>query len=169
MPLALAVIDIDRFKSVNDDHGHDVGDVILKGVAARIREAVEGKGRAYRYGGEEIVAILPNMTLEEALPVAERIRSSVETTRFESLLRAITVSIGLAAFPQHGGDPQALFRAADQALFSALWRLCYAAIRTSTLTLCIPRNAPSPSHMSSCFFPGCVRLPLGCGLHPHFL
>lgn len=119
MPLALAVIDIDRFKSVNDDHGHDVGDVVLKGVAARIQEAVEGKGRAYKYGGEEIVVIFPNMTLEEALPVTARVRSSVETVRFEPLTRPITVSIGIAAFPQHGGDQQALFRAADQAVLSA--------------------------------------------------
>lgn len=110
MPLVLAVIDIDLFKSVNDDHGHDVGDIVLRGIAARIQEAVEGKGRAYKYGGEEMVVILPNTTLEEALPVAGRIRSSVETARFEPLTRAVTISIGIASFPQHGGDPQTLDR-----------------------------------------------------------
>lgn len=119
LPLALFVIDVDRFKSVNDEHGHDVGDAVLKGVAGRIQQAVEGKGRAYRYGGEEIVVIFPNMTLEEALPVAERIRSSVEAGRIEPLTRAITVSVGLASFPRHGQDPQTLFRAADQAVLSA--------------------------------------------------
>ena len=118
-PLALLVIDVDHFKSVNE-HGHEVGDAVLRGVAGQIQAVVEGKGKVYRYGGgDEIVVILPNSALEEATPVAERVRRTVELARFEPLDSPVTISVGVAVFPEHGGEAQALFKAADQALLLA--------------------------------------------------
>jgi PleD family two-component response regulator len=72
--------DVDHFKSFNDTHGHDIGDQVLKLVAARLAE-VEGGGRAFRYGGEEFTVLFPDLSLEEALPHLEAIRASVESYR----------------------------------------------------------------------------------------
>ena len=74
---ALAMGDVDHFKSFNDTHGHDIGDQVLKLVAARLAE-VEGGGRAFRYGGEEFTVLFPDLTLAEAMPHLEAVRASIE-------------------------------------------------------------------------------------------
>lgn len=119
VPLALIVLDIDSFKRINDELGHDVGDQALSAVAGEMSKIVRGKGGAYRYGGEELMVILQNASLQEALPVAERIRAGIEALRLEPIGRQITVSAGVAEFPSNAPDTASLFREADQAMYRA--------------------------------------------------
>src|SRR5439155_1589519 len=78
---AVAMVDVDRFKHFNDRYGHDAGDQVLRMVAARLA-AVEGGGKAYRYGGEEFAVLFPGKGAEECLPHLEQLRETVETSRF---------------------------------------------------------------------------------------
>lgn len=116
-PLSLAMVDIDKFKGINDTHGHQKGDVVLAAVAARLMQVVEPKGRIYRYGGEEFLAVLPNHTVEEAIAVAERARRDLESTPSAGI--AVTVSIGISTLPIHGSDSPTLIACADRALYDA--------------------------------------------------
>jgi len=119
-PLSAMVLDIDFFKRVNDDHGHDVGDEILQGFASRMKRVVRSADLVCRFGGEEFVIVMPETRRDIAKRIAERVRAAVAGTPFpirggaETL--PITVSIGLAE--SHGGEPpEALFKRADQALY----------------------------------------------------
>lgn len=116
-PLSLILIDIDHFKSVNDTHGHQVGDAVLEGVAAAIAAVAEGKGKAYRYGGEEIIVVLRNYTAQEAIGVAERMRVAVETASPSGI--PVTASFGVSAYPDHAEETKHLFTAADAAVYDA--------------------------------------------------
>lgn len=118
-PLGLVVLDLDRFKDVNDRHGHQVGDEVLVGVAEQLNRVFRGKGSAYRYGGEEIAVLLPNHTVDEATVVAERVRRELEQATLSSKQLKITGSLGVACFPEHGTDAGALFKAADDAVYEA--------------------------------------------------
>lgn len=118
LPAACLMIDLDNFKSFNDNHGHDAGDAVLKAAAASVRNTLGSKGTCYRYGGEEIVVILPNYTRAEAVPLAERIRITVASIELTGLPR-ITVSIGVGLTESVGYKPEDLFRAADNALYAA--------------------------------------------------
>lgn len=119
---ALLMIDLDGFKSINDRHGHLVGDHYLRAVARAIREQLRGADMPCRYGGDEFALLLPETDMPGACTIAERIRKAVshlETDADGVLLRG-TVSIGLAAFPDHGkGDAKSLMRHADEALYRA--------------------------------------------------
>ncbi|HLX81426.1 MAG TPA: GGDEF domain-containing protein [Burkholderiales bacterium] len=138
----LAMGDVDHFKSFNDTHGHDIGDQVLKLVAARLAE-VGGGGRAFRYGGEEFTVLFDGATLAEALPHLEAIRASVEAYRMAvrgegrpkekekgEKLRApdsqppdkmlsVTISIGAAEPAAEAGTPALVLKAADEALYRA--------------------------------------------------
>ena len=95
-PLSLVMLDIDRFKEVNDRHGHLAGDDVLRGVAAAIREEVRGDELFARYGGEEFAVVLPETVLEDAARFCERVRAKVETQTFawkEHVLH-VTISVG---------------------------------------------------------------------------
>jgi diguanylate cyclase (GGDEF)-like protein len=121
--LALLVIDIDHFKQINDRFGHQRGDAILAELANRVVTETRAQvDTVARYGGEEFVLILPETPLEGAMVVAEKVRTSIAETPFggegEEPI-TVTVSIGIAVFPQHGAKPQTLIRAADQALYEA--------------------------------------------------
>lgn len=116
-PVALAVVDVDDFKSVNDRHGHDGGDEVLVHVADRLRRSVRETDAIYRLGGEEFAVVMPGTTLEQARHVAERIRFTVAVSRRD--LPPVTVSVGLAAAPAQGDTLDQLFRAADGALYAA--------------------------------------------------
>ncbi len=119
--LSLVVIDIDHFKRINDTHGHATGDVILARLAGRISRSLRKYDSAYRYGGEEIVVLLPRTRLKEAVTIAERLRSTVESQRFRAAsggLVSATVSLGVAQY-RPGDDPQGLFERADQRLYRA--------------------------------------------------
>ncbi len=118
-PLTLLMIDLDHFKRVNDRCGHLVGDQVLKRTAILIKSGCTGKGSCYRYGGEELVVLLPNHGVEEATPIAERIRRSIHEENFVSCPERITVSIGLATFPETTQDCGRLSKDADFALYEA--------------------------------------------------
>jgi diguanylate cyclase (GGDEF)-like protein len=118
-PLALVMVDIDHFKSVNDTFGHAAGDEALIAIASVLKRTSEGKGAAYRYGGEEMCLLLPNFDSGEAVGLAERARREIATLRFESVKRQVTASFGVAVFPHDVSDPAKLFETADRALYAA--------------------------------------------------
>jgi two-component system cell cycle response regulator len=121
-PMAVLILDIDRFKSVNDSHGHEAGDEVLRAFAARLREEVRGEDRVGRYGGEEFVVLMPDTGADSALGAAERIRHAVENRRFgiDGGARTIplTISAGIAEL-EPGDTVQSLLRRADEALYAA--------------------------------------------------
>jgi diguanylate cyclase (GGDEF)-like protein len=118
-PLGLAMMDLDHFKKVNDENGHPVGDEVLLAAAQIVVRCVRGKGKAYRYGGEEIALLLPNHVVDEAAAVAERIRRELGAAPISSRRLAITASFGVAAVPAHATSPKALLEKADAALYQA--------------------------------------------------
>ncbi|NPV75548.1 MAG: diguanylate cyclase [Anaerolineae bacterium] len=119
---AVVMADIDHFKLFNDSYGHQAGDVLLQGLSACLVSSVRGEDIVCRYGGEEFVIVLPEISLEKACQRMEEIRRTVSRLVVEyrgQSLGGITVSIGVAAFPLHGGDASALLLAADRALYIA--------------------------------------------------
>ncbi len=121
-PLAVVMIDLDRFKAVNDTYGHPTGDVILYETARIIRETAREIDMVGRYGGEEFIAILPNTAEEEASKFAERVRAAVEGYVFRDEANEVrmTASSGVASFPGIDSDtPEALLKRADEALYVA--------------------------------------------------
>jgi diguanylate cyclase (GGDEF)-like protein len=120
---SMMVIDIDHFKRVNDTYGHQRGDSVLIEVARRMVGVVRVQvDTLARYGGEEFVLILPETAQDGARVVAEKIRDSIgsEPIGHEGEEPVtVTVSIGLATFPEHGTAPRGLIRAADQAMYEA--------------------------------------------------
>jgi diguanylate cyclase (GGDEF)-like protein len=127
LPLSAIMIDIDHFKNFNDKWGHDTGDRVLRHVSTIIRGSVRYRGEAYRYGGEEITVLLPNVLSDEASETAERIRQSVYNSPLKNQSRAddgslsvplsVSISLGVSTFPSVAGSE--LLVAADQALYDA--------------------------------------------------
>ena len=121
-PVSVLMADVDRFKEYNDAYGHTAGDVILKEIAKVIRSVVPSDGMSARYGGEEFAVLLPKTKRPHAADVAERIRRGVETSvqaRGRGSPRPVTVSIGVASFPDDAQADLELIRAADQRLYQA--------------------------------------------------
>lgn len=121
-PLSLLLLDIDNFKSVNDTHGHQAGDAYLEALAGLIVSSVRQVDIAARYGGEEMAIILPNTGTANAMALAERLRSTVESLEvpFEELTILRTISIGVSTYvPGSVKDPDELLVAADKALYAA--------------------------------------------------
>ena len=117
---SLLIMDIDHFKHVNDTFGHGIGDQVIKLVAATIQRNIRTElDIPGRYGGEEFTILMPEADSERAVMVAERIRQAIESTDVSHLVtgRNITVSVGVATFPQHGTKPKELMEAADIALY----------------------------------------------------
>lgn len=120
-PVSFLMVDLDRFKTVNDTYGHLVGDVVLREVAQQIQRSVREMDLVGRYGGEEFEVVLPEADLELGLQIAERIRLAVEAAvirAYDEEVR-ITVSIGVAVFPNDAGTPSDLIERADEALYRA--------------------------------------------------
>lgn len=120
-PLALMMVDIDRFKTINDAHGHQAGDQVLISLGARLASMARSGDVACRFGGEEFILVLPGMALETASSRAEELRASFASTvvtHAEVRLRA-TLSIGIAIYPDHGLTADELIRNADVALYLA--------------------------------------------------
>jgi diguanylate cyclase (GGDEF)-like protein len=116
-PLGVIFVDVDRFKKVNDEHGHQKGDQVLAEVARRLTTCTKGKGAVYRYGGEEVVIVLPNHDLNESLALAERCRVSLECDLVAGLF--ITASFGVSVFPDKALSPEQLIETADKAMYDA--------------------------------------------------
>jgi diguanylate cyclase (GGDEF)-like protein len=133
----VAMVDVDHFKRFNDEHGHDIGDQLLRMVGGRLAQ-VGGGGRAYRYGGEEFAVLFPDRTVEDARDHLEALRRAIAATPFtlRSPTRpasrpesppaaadrpriAVTVSIGVAGSDRGPADPADVVRAADAALYRA--------------------------------------------------
>ncbi|WP_039032446.1 diguanylate cyclase [Leclercia adecarboxylata] len=120
-PVSCLMIDIDHFKAINDRLGHEAGDQVIKGVAAIVQRAVSDKGMAFRYGGEEFLALLPGADEAAAFATASEIHTAVHglALRYElSEIGPVDVSIGIASYPQHA-QGENLLRAADVALYRA--------------------------------------------------
>ena len=120
-PLALLFLDLDKFKAVNDKHGHLMGSRLLCELADLLRECVRDGDIVTRYGGDEFVMLLVGADAEVAQGVAERIRRTVEAHAFlaaEGLAVSLTVSVGVASFPEHGVDKRTLLNLADRALYA---------------------------------------------------
>ena len=121
LKLTMLMIDLDHFKRCNDTFGHLVGDIVLKEIAKIMKEYVRQVDIIGRYGGEEFVIALPDTDKGSAINVADRIRSSVEKHKFRAYDETIsmTISIGVATFPENGQDVATLIDRADQALYKA--------------------------------------------------
>ncbi len=120
---AMLVIDLDRFKALNDEHGHLAGDAALIAVADCIKHELRDYDAVGRYGGEEFVAMLPNAGANAAVRAAERVRARIEqcpvTTEPDTPAVHLTASIGVATYPSYGTELDELLRAADTALYAA--------------------------------------------------
>ena len=120
-PLSCLMIDIDHFKAVNDNYGHEAGDLVIKNVAAIIQRAVRDLGLAFRYGGEEFLVLLSGSDEASAEACATEIYNNVRNMTLRCGLTDIgqvNVSIGIASYPQHA-QSDSLLRAADAALYRA--------------------------------------------------
>jgi diguanylate cyclase (GGDEF)-like protein len=123
LPLSLIMLDIDWFKSFNDKYGHEVGNMVLKGIATVVKKCIRDVDIFCRYGGEEFIIILPQTPRDEVARIGERIRQQIETTSFggEGGLPAlkVTVSAGVSSFPENGKPNDELLSVTDQALYRA--------------------------------------------------
>ena len=120
LPLSLVVLDLDKFKNINDQYGHSAGDYILKTLVACIEETVRGSDMLFRYGGEEFVLILTGTDTEGAKRIAERLRCAIEAYPFvyDRQEIAVTASFGVASLKSRD-DAKRLFNKADSALYQA--------------------------------------------------
>jgi diguanylate cyclase (GGDEF)-like protein len=121
-PMGVLMLDIDSFKQQNDAFGHEAGDAILRELGALLKGSLRREDIPCRYGGEEFVLVLPEASLDSAARRAEQIREAVKRLRIpfrDRLIGPITVSVGVAAFPDHGEDGYAVLQAADAALYDA--------------------------------------------------
>jgi diguanylate cyclase (GGDEF)-like protein len=123
LAFTLTMLDLDDFKTYNDREGHPAGDALLIAIARVIRSAARDTDLVARYGGDEFAVVSPETRVDEALSLAERIRGSLARHRFAlpgmPAAGGITLSAGVAGFPEDAGDPGTLVRAADAALYRA--------------------------------------------------
>jgi diguanylate cyclase (GGDEF)-like protein len=118
LPLSLLMVDIDRFKDLNDQHGHAAGDMVLTTIACAMQATLRRQDLLARYGGEEFVIVLPDTALDGAVHLAEKIRTRIEGTLFPDNVGRVTVSIGCAE-NRNVADLHELLVAADKALYAA--------------------------------------------------
>jgi diguanylate cyclase (GGDEF)-like protein len=121
-PLAVLMLDVDHFKSFNDLFGHEAGDLVLRALAGCLQSSVRVEDIVCRYGGEEFVILLPEITPEMAWDAAERLRQRVAAMAVEfrgEPLRQISISVGLCTYPDGANDAVELLRKADRALYQA--------------------------------------------------
>jgi diguanylate cyclase (GGDEF)-like protein len=122
VPVSLVLVDIDHFKRVNDDYGHAIGDAVLRTIAQQLRLGIREGDIACRYGGEEMVLLLPECSAADASRRAEVIRlalAAITPNPEGEGPERVTASFGVAAYPMHAQDAEALFWAADKALYRA--------------------------------------------------
>jgi diguanylate cyclase (GGDEF)-like protein/PAS domain S-box-containing protein len=120
-PFGLLMIDIDHFKRWNDTFGHDAGDVLIREVSRVLEQHTRGEDIASRYGGDEFLVALPETSLEVCIRRAEELHLAIrnlDVHHRDRVLGTITVTIGVASYPENTADPEGLTRAADQAMYS---------------------------------------------------
>jgi diguanylate cyclase (GGDEF)-like protein len=120
--LGILMIDLDHFKNFNDTYGHEAGDTVLRETGASLAKGIRAEDFVCRFGGEEFVVILPTADLAASRARAERLRCKMrELTLLHQgkSLGMVTISVGVAAFPEHGMSPSELMAAADAALYEA--------------------------------------------------
>ncbi len=122
-PLTLIMIDIDNFKRINDTYGHPRGDQVLQALGKVLSTSLRASDYSFRYGGEEFAVILPETRLEGAFLVAELLREKVKETvtplKSDGIAQPVTISLGVASFPNDYGAPEHLLRHADHCLYRA--------------------------------------------------
>jgi len=121
-PLSALMLDLDHFKQVNDNYGHQIGDIVLQQVAQRLRRILRRTDFLARYGGEEFIVLAPQTPADRALILAERLRQVIAESPIpvaDNLQIHITISIGVAVFPNHAQNESELIGAADAALYKA--------------------------------------------------
>lgn len=136
-PMAVAILDLDHFRTCNERHGHLAGDLMLRSLAVLLQGFRRGSDMPCRYGGEEFVLIMPRATAAEAVTRLEPVRVRLAETGIHHegrLLQPVTASIGVAEFPTHGDTVTALLSAADEAL--------YRAKRSGRNQICVAARAP---------------------------
>lgn len=122
LSMAVIMIDIDFFKNFNDTYGHACGDEILQAVGKKISESIRKSDMVCRYGGEEFIVILSDITLDRAKHVAEILRERIKTVSIQikaEHINSISASLGIAMFPKEGVSKEELIEAADKALYRA--------------------------------------------------
>ena len=120
--LSVLMIDLDYFKKINDNYGHLAGDVVLKAAVNAMKYQLRDYDTLYRYGGEEFTALLPEISHQQALIAAERIRNALSNTQIRidsDQFVSVTASIGIATFPGDAEDCESLLNSADRAVFKA--------------------------------------------------
>ncbi len=120
--LGIVMIDLDHFKRFNDTYGHEAGDTVLREIAASLTKGVRAEDFVCRFGGEEFVVILPTADMTASRARAERLRTKIKELTIlhqGKSMGMVTISVGVAAFPQHGTSPKELMAAADAALYQA--------------------------------------------------
>jgi diguanylate cyclase (GGDEF)-like protein len=115
--VSLVLCDVDGFKAINDEHGHDRGDAVLRDIAYELRKRLRSFELVYRLGGEEFLIVLPGIGLEGGVVTAERLREAVEQARPKDI--PVTISLGVSSASGAAVDYDELFRAADAALYDA--------------------------------------------------
>jgi diguanylate cyclase (GGDEF)-like protein len=116
---SIIMVDIDKFKNVNDRFGHQKGDEVLQNISSIIISSVRKGDICGRYGGEEIIILLPGTDSEGAYSVAEKIRKKVENSKLLGLNIPLTISLGISSYPEHGNWAKDLIDKADQAMYHA--------------------------------------------------
>jgi len=122
LSFGLISFDADKFKSFNDNHGHDAGDMVLRAIGEQLRATLSPGQVGCRIGGEEFAILAPGVTLDEAIELAERLREAISETQVQyvdGVLPRVTISCGVSAYPSCGTSPAALLKRADEALYRA--------------------------------------------------
>src|SRR6202167_1783932 len=134
--MAVIMADIDQFKRLNDEFGHVLGDEVLRQVSSLFHQQLRKIDVVCRYGGEEFAILLTQITTQQAVAIAEKLRRLVESFQFPGVPRTITISAGIAAFPAHGKTRDEMVRAADSGLYAAKQagrnRICVASLALTT-------------------------------------
>jgi diguanylate cyclase (GGDEF)-like protein/PAS domain S-box-containing protein len=121
-PVGIIMLDIDHFRDFNNTYGHEAGNVVLREIGAQLQNQIRGEDITCRYGGEEFILILPEANQEVTALRAERIREAIKSIRVEyhrQPLGVITVSLGVAIFPEHSSTVEGILEKADEALYNA--------------------------------------------------
>lgn len=122
MPVGIIMLDIDHFKVFNDTNGHEAGDMVLREMGAVLQNQIRGEDIVCRYGGEEFIIILPEANQAVTMQRAEQIRQAIKAMRVEyrrQPLGVISISLGVAIFPDHSSTVTGILKKADEALYLA--------------------------------------------------